>query len=253
MHNNILKPDFSGEVDSEIADSGQKTVKFMDSFNNVSLVIPVLNEEGNITKLLASIPKKINEVIVVDNGSTDQTINFCRGSGARVIYEARRGYGAALRTGILEAQGDIIVCMDGDNSYPPASIQEFLTKLIEESYDFVSGERISTNPDSMPLINKISNKFISSLIRNILRIKLQDSQSGMWAFRKKLLQDIMPIDVGMGFSQEIKIRAYLNRGIKCCEIKIPYGPRSQGRSKFRKFRDSVKVLRNFVGLTLENR
>lgn len=214
----------------------------------ISLVIPVLNEAENMGQMLSCIPKVISEVIVVDNGSTDKTVDICENFGARIISEKHRGYGAALKTGILEARGDIIVCMDGDNSYPLSEIETFLICIVDNKYDFVSGERILRNYKNIPLTNRIGNTFISWLIRKLFKLKLKDSQSGMWAFRKEIFHKIMPSDSSMGFSQEIKLRACLAHDIKCGEIRIPYRKRLSGKSKFRKINDSLTVLLNLLKL-----
>lgn len=213
----------------------------------VSLVIPTLNEEGNIGALLSSLPSSIDEVVVVDNGSEDKTVAICQAFRVRLICEKERGYGNALRKGILSAVGDIIVCMDADNTYPADSIEKFLGLVIDENNDFVSGQRVfKNNKSAMPPINKICNMFISWLISKFFRIKLKDSQSGMWVFRREILARIMPISPGMGFSQEIKLKAWLAPEIRCVEIAIPYRKRARGVSKFNKFWDSFTVIGDFL-------
>src|SRR4029079_4721832 len=80
----------------------------------ISVVIPCHNEEGGIAAVLAQMPSMVDEVVVVDNASTDRTGEVARGAGARVVFEARKGYGRAYKTGFAAARGDVIVTMDGD-------------------------------------------------------------------------------------------------------------------------------------------
>ncbi|MGA2263274.1 MAG: glycosyltransferase family 2 protein, partial [Acidobacteriota bacterium] len=84
----------------------------------ITVVIPCLNEEEGIAQVLSRMPAFVDEVIVVDNDSTDRTAEMARSFGAHVIHEKIRGYGRAYKTGLMRAQGDIIVTLDGDHSYP---------------------------------------------------------------------------------------------------------------------------------------
>ncbi|MFA4989435.1 MAG: glycosyltransferase family 2 protein [Candidatus Omnitrophota bacterium] len=211
--------------------------------NKISLVIPAFNEQECIGSLLSGIPDFVDEVLVVDNGSTDKTAAISELNGASVICEKRRGYGFSLKAGILAAQGDVIICLDADGSYPLSAIKNFLELLTEDKYAFISGERINFNfNNAMPLINRIGNKIISCLISLFFGIHLKDSQSGMWAFKKEVFSKIAPASPGMGFSQEIKIRAWLNPDIACYETNIPYERRFGGKSKFNRFQDSIMIL-----------
>src|SRR5438132_13105279 len=109
--------------------------------NRVSVVIPCHNEEEGIRAGLAQIPALVDEVLVVDNASTDRTAAVARELGARVVYEGRKGYGRAYKTGFAAARGDVIVTMDGDGTYPPDSIPLLLYVLVEEKLDFISARR----------------------------------------------------------------------------------------------------------------
>ena len=108
---------------------------------SISLVIPCLNEEKGLESLLSKRPDFIDEVIVVDNDSEDQTAAIARKYGARVVYLKEKDYGLAYRLGLPLAQGDIIVMMDGDDTYPVEEVEKFLRKMKEGDYSFVSGCR----------------------------------------------------------------------------------------------------------------
>ena len=204
----------------------------------ICVVIPCLNEEEGIKKVLSEIPSYVDEVIVVDNGSTDNTPLVASSFGARVIKESRRGYGRAYKTGIAAANGDIIVTMDGDGSYPTKEIENLLAPIIEAKADFVSGSRFPLkNKTSMATLNRIGN-FALTFCANILFFKsLKDSQSGMWAFPKKNYHVIEPVSDGMAFSQEIKLNSILAK-FRFKEVFISYFPRT-GVVKLSWFKDGV--------------
>ena len=97
----------------------------------ISLVIPCYNEEEGLRQLLPKIPAIVDEVLIVDNASTDNTARVARELGARVVEEKIKGYGRAYKTGFKNATGDIIITMDGDGTYPPESITLLLYILFE--------------------------------------------------------------------------------------------------------------------------
>src|SRR6266849_3592740 len=102
----------------------------------ITVVIPCLNEEVGIQKVLARMPRFVDEIIVVDNNSTDRTAQVAQQMGARVVYERIRGYGRAYKTGLMKARGDIIVTLDGDQSYPPDAISYLLEVFLRSGVHF---------------------------------------------------------------------------------------------------------------------
>ncbi len=110
--------------------------------SRISVIIPALNEEKAIGKVIAAIPAWVDDVIVVDNGSTDNTPAIAAAHGARVAFEPRRGYGRACMTGIeLLEQADIVVFLDGDFSDYPQEADRLVDPIIEEKADLVIGSR----------------------------------------------------------------------------------------------------------------
>ncbi len=203
----------------------------------VTVVIPCLNEEEGIRKVLSQIPNFVDEVIVVDNDSTDGTARIAREMGARVIHENVRGYGRAYKTGLLHARGDIIVTLDGDHSYPVDSLSYLIESLLRSRVGFVSASRFPIqNPDAMALKNLLGNKCLSLIVSLLFFRRVRDSQSGMWIFYKDALTRMNLESDGMAFSEEIKIEALLNRDIGFKEIPINYSNRA-GEIKLRPWRD----------------
>lgn len=220
-------------------------------YNNkkISLVIPCHNEEKGIQELLRGKPFFVDEVIVVDNDSTDNTKDVSEKCGATVVYEKKRGYGQAYKSGLPRASGDIIITLDGDNSYPLFELEKMLSYMERGNYDFVVGCRYPlVHSNAQPLINKIANCLMSWLINILFRINLRDSQSGMMVFKRGVLDEIKIKNTDMGFSQEFKIKAFLNPEITCGEVHISYLKR-MGNIKFKKI-DAIKNLCSAFGLYL---
>jgi len=208
----------------------------------ITVVIPCLNEEQGIQKVLHDLPPFVDEVIVVDNGSTDRTAAIAREMGAYVITELHRGYGRAYQSGFSRATGDIIVTLDGDHSYPVDALSYLLEAFMHCRVGFLSASRLPVLTDNaMSTKHKIGN-WILSFVMSVLFFRwVHDSQSGMWVFRRDALDKMNLTSDGMAFSEEIKIEAIKNRDIGFREIFISYSQRV-GEKKLRPWRDGVHNL-----------
>ena len=208
----------------------------------ISLVIPCLNEAQALPGLLERIPEGITEVMVVDNGSTDGSADVARKYSATVITEDVKGYGSALLRGIAHAQGDIIALLDADGTYSIQDLTDLLILMETDHLDLISGCRFPlVDPAAMPLANTLANHFISWFISVQFRINIKDSQSGLIIFKRNLLDKITIKNKGMGFSQEIKIKAWLQPDVRCTEKHIHYKVRI-GKSNFNGIKDALKNL-----------
>lgn len=213
----------------------------------VSIVIPTLNEEDGIGATIDEIPvdaiKKEGynlEILVIDGGSTDRTIEIARSKGARVIIEPRKGYGRAYKTGFESATGDIIVTGDADCTYPFRDVLVFVKMLFDKNLDFINTNRFaSLEEGAMGFGNRLGNKILNLTIAFIFFIRLKDSQSGMWIFRKAALEKMNLTSNGMAFSEEIKIEAF--KKLRAAEIPIMYRKRV-GKCKLWMFRDGFRNL-----------
>ena len=156
--------------------------------------------------------------------------------GARVVPEKTPGYGAAYKAGMAAATGDVIITMDGDGTYPPEEITRLVDQLVDQSLDFLSASRFPlSDPRAMGFTNRVGNWVLTITAMALFSRPLHDSQSGMWVFRRALLQKLELTSDGMPFSQEIKLEALL-RGARFDESHIPYGARI-GEVKLQKWRD----------------
>ena len=203
----------------------------------ITVVIPCLNEEQGIEKVLRRMPGFVDQVIVVDNGSTDRTSAIARSLGAEVIREDVRGYGRSYKRGFRDATGDIIVTLDGDHSYPPDAISYLLEAFLHLEVDFLNASRFPVrDPKAMSLKHKLGNLALS-LAMSVLYFRwVRDSQSGMWVFRRAILDGMTLESDSMSFSEEIKIEALKNPNVRFREIPVQYSSRL-GEIKLNPWRD----------------
>jgi len=203
----------------------------------ITVIIPCLNEEQGIELVLKRMPEFVDEVIVVDNGSTDRTSEVAAGFGAKVIRETVRGYGRSYKAGFAWASGDILVTLDGDHSYPPDAISYLLEAFLHLEVDFLNASRFPVRDShAMSFKHKMGN-LVLSLAMSILYFRwVRDSQSGMWVFRRAILKDMKLVADGMAFSEEIKIEALKSRRVRFAEISIMYTSRL-GEIKLNPWRD----------------
>ncbi len=208
----------------------------------ITVIIPCLNEEQGIEKVLQRMPSFVDEVIVVDNASTDRTADVARAWGASVIHEDVRGYGRSYKRGFREATGDLIVTLDGDHSYPPDAISYLLEAFLHLEVDFLNASRFPVrDPQAMSMKHRIGNLMLSIAMSVLYFRWVRDSQSGMWVFRRSILRHMNLVADGMAFSEEIKIEALRNRGIRFAEISILYTSRL-GEIKLNPWRDGLANL-----------
>ena len=199
---------------------------------HVTVVIPTRNEEEAIVDTIRSVPGgwcDALDFLVVDGNSTDRTRELAKGEGASVYLEPRKGYGRAYRTGFAMAPGEIIVTMDADCTYPGEEVPSLVKKLIEEDLDFITCDRLKrAEAGSMSGLHGFGNWALSFTARLLFLYGIHDSQSGMWVFWKRIMEDprMRPTNDGMPLSEEMKINARRILGKKkAIEVSVPYRTR----------------------------
>ena len=203
----------------------------------ISVVIPCYNEEDGIRSVIESMPAYVDEIVVVDNNSTDRTGEIARSLGAVVVFQPRKGYGAAYQAGLPAATGDVIATLDGDGTYPADEIAMLVDALEDRKLDFISGSRFPLrDPKAMNFSNKVGNMVLTLATMVLWFRPLRDSQSGMWVFRRSVLPQLRLTSDGMPLSEEIKIEAIEKCGRRFAEVGIDYRPRI-GEVKLQKWRD----------------
>src|SRR5579871_627135 len=208
----------------------------------ITVIIPCLNEEQGIAQVLRSMPEFVDEVIVVDNNSTDRTSDVAAALGAQVIREEVRGYGRSYKRGFARASGDVIVTLDGDHSYPVDALSYLLEAFLHLDVDFLNASRFPVRDrEAMSFKHHVGNLVLSLAMSLLFFRWVRDSQSGMWVFRRSILKEMKLESEGMAFSEEIKIEALRNANVRFGEISILYSSRS-GETKLNPWRDGVQNL-----------
>lgn len=203
---------------------------------SITAVIPCLNEEQGIEQVLRRMPEFVDQVIVVDNNSTDRTAEVAAALGAEVIREDVRGYGRAYKRGFSHATGDLIVTLDGDHSYPVDAISYLLEAFLHLETDFLNASRFPVRDRNAMSLKHHFGNFVLSVSMSLLYFRwIHDSQSGMWVFRRSILKKMKLESDGMAFSEEIKIEA-IKRGFRFTEIQVMYSSRL-GEIKLNPWRD----------------
>ena len=210
--------------------------------NSITVIIPCLNEEQGVEKVLRAMPEFVDEIIVVDNASTDRTSDVAAALGAKVIREEVRGYGRSYKRGFNNATGDVIITLDGDHSYPADALSYLIEALLHLDVDFLNASRFPVrNRRAMSFKHKIGNLVLSLAMSMLFFRWVRDSQSGMWVLRRAILKEMKLESDGMAFSEEIKIEALRHPRIRFGEISIQYSSRL-GEIKLNPWRDGFQNL-----------
>lgn len=202
----------------------------------LSVIIPCKNEEKALDLLLSKMPGYIDEVIVVDNNSTDGTVNIAKKSGAKVLIEKRQidgvGYGYAHQTGLKAATGDYIIALDGDDTYPIGSIRSIILHMERNGLDFISCSRLPLkNRRAISRIRQLGIQILNHEAAILFGYQFKDILTGMWVLKGDAAKKLSLKNGGWDYSPEIKIAALTNRDIKFGEYHIRHFVRYNGTSK----------------------
>lgn len=201
----------------------------------ISIVVPAYNEEQSIGRVIKSLRDlgPVDEIIVVDNNSTDRTAELASDAGAKVVKETKQGYGYALIRGMREATGDVVILTESDETFEARDVSKFLAYI--EDADMVVGTRTCmelVGPEAnMGLLIRWGNIFIAKVLSMLYGGRFTDVGCTMRAIRKDSLDGIID-DLRVGgshFSPEMILEA-LRNGLKVVEIPVNYGKRV-GESK----------------------
>jgi len=223
----------------------------------LSIVLPCLNEADTVgacvVKALETMKnlRIAGEVVVVDNGSDDGSAEVARRAGARVVDESRRGYGNAVRRGVEEARGRLIIMADADASYDLSDLQRFVDRL-RAGDDLVMGSRLheGIEPGAMTMLHHIGNRVFSGVLKLFFRGRVSDPHCGMRAFTKDAFQRMRLTSGGMELASEMVIKGML-AGMRISDVRIilrPDGRISHG-PHLRAFRDGWRHLRYMLLLS----
>ena len=238
----------------------EKAFEAKDSTTIIAIVIPTLNECEAVGKVLRSVKDAMYSyeyrMLVVDGHSIDGTDEIAKDMGAEVIYQRGKGYGNALKTGFFHARkrldAKVIVMMDADLTYDPKYIPQLVAPILEDNADLVVGNRFAgLQKGAMPLVNRIGNRVLSLVAKLAIGLNVYDTQSGMRAFKSKLLDNMHLVAVGMPFAMEMLAEAH-SHDARIHEVPISYRPRV-GKTKLNPIKDGGRILGVSVRLMFDIR
>jgi len=199
---------------------------------STSVIIPALNEEQSLNAVLAAIPwEAVDEIIVVDGGSTDGTVAVAEMGDAEVIHEPSRGYGRACAAGLAQASGEFVVFMDADGADDPTQIPALLAPLLEGRADLVLGSRLAGHitPGAMPWHQRVGNHLSAWLFHALYSLPISDLSPFRAAPREKLV-GLGMTEMTYGWPTEMIAKA-ARQGWRIVELPVRHRPRLGGRSK----------------------
>lgn len=214
----------------------------------ISLIVPAFNEEKAIGPVIEEYSPFVDEIIVVDDGSSDHTYEiasrYIDGKVTLIRHEKNQGKVGALITGVSHATGEIIVFTDADCTYPARYIPVFIEE-IQNGADLVLGSRMIES-HNIPFFNRIGNSIFSTLATYISGKEIQDGQTGMRAFKKNMFDTLQVQARSLEFETKMTVRA-AKLGYYIVEVPIEYRERV-GVSKLHPIRDGFRMLRALLSI-----
>jgi glycosyltransferase involved in cell wall biosynthesis len=202
----------------------------------LSIVMPCLNEAETLETCIKKAQYFFNthnvdgEIVIADNGSTDNSVEIAKANNAIVIHAKKKGYGSALKTGIESANGTYIIMGDADDSYDFSNLLPYLSKL-REGYDLVMGNRFKggIEKDAMPFLHKyLGNPVLSFTGRLFFKVKIGDFHCGLRGFSKAAYNKMNLKTSGMEFASEMVVKSKLNN---LSITEVPTTLKKDGRSR----------------------
>ncbi|MBM0236965.1 glycosyltransferase family 2 protein [Micromonospora sp. ATA32] len=212
----------------------------------IDVVLPCLDEAAALPGVLAGLPAGYH-AIVVDNGSTDGSPEVAAAHGATVVYEARRGYGAAVHTGLLAARSELVCVLDADGSFDPAELPGLAGPVLAGRADLVAGRRRPVSMRAWPWHARAGNALIAAGLRR-RGVPVHDL-SPIRVTRRTALLDLGVTDRAFGYPLELLLRAAA-AGWRIVERDVAYAPRTAGtRSKVSgSVRGTARAARDMAGV-----
>ena len=222
--------------------------------SSVSVIIPVFNEERTVGDIITRTKNTLEklklpyEVIVVDDGSVDRSLEISQAKEANVLRNTHQGKGHAIRSGFKWAKGNIIVTLDSDGSHKPEEIPLILQCVMEDKVDFAIGSRFfntEANKAKIPRLNRLGNRIFNSLIGLLTGVKISDSQSGFRAIRSAIIKKMELNSRGYEVESEMLIKA-LKMGVRVAEVPITFEQRTVGKSRLDPIKDGIRILNSII-------
>jgi len=238
-----------------MTDQNETIRKNIDKDTKVEIIIPTLNEASSIGKLLKDIrlidiPLKIS-TLVVDGGSTDNTVDICKKEGIKIFRQKGRGKGNAMKEAVENSDADIIVFIDGDGTYSIDDLEKLLEPLLTDKADMVVGSRIlgKREKGSISAFNIVGNTLFNKTINFAMKAHVTDSLTGYRAMRRELFRELILFSNSFEIEVEMTVES-LARGYRVIEIPIKYGLRKGTTTKLSPTSDGIKIARTLIFITM---
>lgn len=223
--------------------------------NKIAVLIPCYNEEKTIAKVIKDYQKVLPDAViyVYDNNSSDNTSKIAKKNGAIVRKECRQGKGNVIRSMFQDIKADCYLMIDGDDTYPKENAQEMCNLILNDGYDMVIGDRLSSTyfTENKRLFHNSGNRIVRWLINTLFKSKVNDIMTGYRAFSYSFVKTFPIISKGFEIETEMTIHA-LDKNMKLYELPVNYRDRPEGSvSKLNTVKDGIKVLKTIASLFKE--
>lgn len=222
---------------------------------NIEVAIPCYNEAITIQKVIrdfrAELPEA--EVVVYDNNSQDNSAELAIEAGARVVPVNQQGKGYVLRDIFETSKADIVILVDGDDTYESRDVRDLIEPIIKKTADMTIGTRLHSNPQEFRKMHHLGNRFLTWLLNITFRTSFQDILSGYRAFNRCFIENVPLLSAGFEVETELMIQA-LENDMTVCEIPIHYRGRPTGSySKLNTFGDGYRIILMIVTLLRDHK
>ena len=214
--------------------------------HKIAILIPCYNESKTIAKVVSDFKKQLPEadIYVYDNNSTDNTADIARQAGAIVRYEQRQGKGNVVRRMLADIEADCYLLVDGDDTYPSDNAKEMCDIVLNEHYDMVIGDRLSSTyfQENKRPFHDYGNRFVRYAINQIFHSDIKDIMTGYRALSRHLVMSVPLLSEGFEIETELTINV-LDNQLRIKQIPIEYRDRPIGStSKLSTFKDGIKII-----------
>jgi glycosyltransferase involved in cell wall biosynthesis len=217
----------------------------------IAVVVPCHNEATTIAKVVADFRRALPEaaIVVFDNASTDATAEVARAAGAEVRHVAAKGKGHVVRSMFRDVEAEVLLMVDGDDTYPAGHARALLAPVLAGQADMVVGTRLeSFEQRAFRRFHGLGNRLVRGVLSRLFGMQIADVLSGYRAFNARFVRSMPVLSQGFEIETEMTVFA-LAHGFVLREITVPYGARQEGsHSKLHTFRDGYRVLRTILFL-----
>ena len=226
----------------------ERVIELESSYPKLTVIIPTYNEEKNIESVLSGLPEMVDEVLIVDGNSSDNTVKKVKEllPEANILFQPGKGKGDALRHGFNNAQGDIIVTIDADGSMDPAEIPDFIEPLLN-GYDYVKGSRFLPKGGTTDMVwyRKLANKIFVMFVNILYGGDYTDLCYGYNALHKRILDTVNYESDGFEIETEMHIKAK-KHNLLIAEVPSFEDKRVYGEGKLKTFSDGWRILKTIL-------